>query len=229
MTDSSRVYFIPGTMCDQRLWQYLWPQLPQLEPVHLPIPDAPNLEAIVAELARQLPEGPNRIVGFSMGGYMAAKLACRHPQKVGELTVIANSPCPLPEAEVQQRQSLLQSLAQYGYRGISQVKVRQMLASNNHGNSAQQQIIRDMDASLGEKVLIQQLSATTERLDLAPLLRQLPLPMHFVVGDQDPLVNLPWLQALVSELPDAQLTLLPDTGHMVPLESPQALAAILSG
>ncbi|MYM63673.1 alpha/beta fold hydrolase [Pseudomaricurvus sp. HS19] len=228
MTESTPTYFIPGTMCDQRLWQYLWPLLPQVKPVHLPIPDAPNLEAIVTELARQLPDGPNRVVGFSMGGYMAAKLACRHPNKVSALTVIANSPCPLPEAEVQQRQSLLQSLGQYGYRGISQIKVRQMLASNNHGNSALQQIIRDMDASLGEAVLIQQLSATTNRLDLAPLLRQLQLPVHFVVGDQDPLVNLPWLQALVSELPAGQLTLLPDTGHMVPLESPAALADLLS-
>jgi len=53
-----RIYCLPGTMCDQRLWQACIKHLPEnVELIHIPIPMGNSIDEIITSLGEQLPQG----------------------------------------------------------------------------------------------------------------------------------------------------------------------------
>ena len=85
-----------------------------------------------------------------------------------------------------------------------------------------------MDRVLGVEVLLHQLRVSMDRPNLLPLLGQLALPVTFLVGDHDGLVDLSVLRAELQGKGNIVLKEIANTGHMLPLESPQALASTLA-
>ena len=92
MTNQS-IYFIPGTMCDERLWLPLWHELqktaqPPLNLIHLEIPQYNTIDKIVTHLAKQIIKDDSLLVGFSLGGYLASALAIKYPDKIKKLLLL---------------------------------------------------------------------------------------------------------------------------------------------
>lgn len=221
------LYMIPGTMCDERLWRELLPRLPGVVAHHLVIPRGSTVSELVAGLVAQLPDWPVNLFGFSLGGYLASALATAHPDRVRRLFVCSNSPCALPAEELKQRRQLLNWVSRHGYSGISDRKIAAMLGPANRERADIAQTMRAMDAHLGEEALVSQLGATSEREDLGDSLANVPLPITFCFGEYDTLVTRPWLDALRKHRPDTAVHEVPEAGHMLPLEQPEGLAAIL--
>lgn len=219
------VYFLPGTMCDQRMWQPMLASLDvNIEAHFLAIPLRDSIEAIVDDIVLKLPKTAVNLVGFSLGGYLAAALALRYPERVLNLIVIANMPCALPDAEVKERTRTINWLKTHGYKGIPKKRVLNLLDPSHENNHAIISIIQQMDADFGGQVLTQQLKATTLRENLFELLPQLSVNKYFCVGESDTLVSLNALVDYTQTDRLAQLMILPKTGHMLPLESPIACA-----
>ena len=64
---------------------------------------------------------------------------------------------------------------------------------------------------------------------LRPLLGGVAAPALVVWGENDAVVPLECAHAYVEALPDACLEVVPDCGHAVDLEAPEALAALITG
>lgn len=232
------IYFLPGTMCTEQVWHACWQWLPaHFDCQFLAIPDEPDIPSIVQTLAAQLPKQPIHLVGFSLGGYIASAYAVRYQTNVKSLTVVSNTPCALPEHEILQRQKTLDWLASNSYNGMPISKIRKLLATENHSNQAIIDLIKQMDAELGQSVLINQLSATTARQNLADSLFNAEFATQLIYGEQDSLLNISWLTDIKQRLSSQpkssqsnQISLLPvsPSGHMLPLELPKLLANVLS-
>jgi len=221
------LHFIPGTMCTERLWTALVAALEaDFTCVHHPIPLAQDLDATVAALRAQLGAEPAWLVGFSLGAYLAACLAVRHPGAVSRLMLVSNTPCPLAPAEARQRAGILEWVDAHGYRGISRVKAAS-LVGDGAGREAIVETILAMDAQLGESVFKHQMRVTSERADLAAPLGALDIPVEFFFSRDDPLVDTAWLQRFGASSPRARLHPTDGRGHMLPLERPAELAALL--
>ena len=61
----------------------------------------------------------------------------------------------------------------------------------------------------------------TRTMDNADLVPRLRLPVLFILGDQDRSATPDQMRALVAQLPDARLSLYPDTGHSTFAEQPE--------
>lgn len=230
----TKLYLIPGTLCNARLWSELAPHLSDYEPEHLPIPSGADPEHLVEDLASALPVHKSVLLGFSLGAYLAALLTVRYPEKVAALILVSNSPCPLSAQEQVSRRHSLQLITQFGYKGISQKKAEALVDSPKLSPDALQHIvniIRQMDAELGEDRLKAQLEVTSERRDLKDELLRLTVPLCFVYSEQDPLINTHWMQDFMQSSqklhqPNSQVVFhtIAGSGHMLPLEQ----AALLS-
>ena len=66
-------------------------------------------------------------------------------------------------------------------------------------------------------------------LDLRAGLRTIEAPTLVVVGDDDMIAGPVCADAIVRELPDARLVTIPDSGHFVYVEQPEAFRAALTG
>lgn len=221
------VYFLPGTMCDKRLWHSVFEQLADTispQPIDLPMGD--NIEDIVSLLAKQLPEHPIRLVGFSLGGYLAAKFALTYPTRVSQLIVLANSPMSLPPAELSQRKRALAHTIRNGYTGIPLEKIRQLLSPSQADNNDIINLIQTMDHAGGQTKFVSQIQATSSRENLIQPLVDLSVSTTFVYGDEDRLVNHYALDAIDS--PTIQKQRLAQCGHMLPLECPEKIALIIN-
>jgi len=227
------IYFLPGTQCDEQLWQQVFELLPNhFTPHAIVLPHGETPLEIVHALHQQLiqyqPTSLN-LVGFSLGGYLASLYATTYPEHLHKLFILANAPRSLPNHELTLRVQTLSYVNTYGYKGMPKKRIEQLLADSNKNNTNIVNTISAMDKRGGQKMLEQQLTTTSKREDLISQLITLPFDIKFVIGEEDNLVN---IEQLTQELTvnskevscDISVDLIKDCGHMSPLESPQAVA-----
>lgn len=212
-------------MCDHRLWQACIEYLPEnIELIHMPIPMGNSIDEIITALEKQLPNNKINLAGFSLGGYIACAYALKYPERIHKLLLISNMSYFLAEIELKERSRTINYLRAHGYSGISAKRITALLHPNNRHNKNIINCVREMDTDLGKDTLIHQLTVTTQRENLLIKLPTLPFPVQFLIGDSDSLVKLNLIEAVVDQSPLVSLSVLHDTGHMLPLEQPRKCA-----
>ena len=223
-----RLDLLPGTLCDERMWTSLERALGDGYtchhlPLHLPRTRAGMRELIATHSAPQ-----SHLVGFSLGAYLALEHAVAYPERIASLTLIANSAKGLQPDEIATRQRVIAMLERNTYAGITRQRLRELLHPSHLDDAAITGLIRKMALDLGKEVLIAQFAQTFDRPDLMDRLQDLPFPVLIVGAEGDQLVQAGDLRAMAQRLPHATLHLLAQpSGHMVPLEAPGELAAVM--
>ena len=223
------LYLLPGTMCDERLWQ---PMIIALERLgvndvdfhFLTITQQPTIDDILDDIKQQLPDEKVTLLGFSLGGYLASAFLLKYPQLIKQLLVIANMPCALPAKEIKERSRAVAWIKRNGYAGIAQKRILALLDKSAHHRTDIVSLIDEMDKSLGQEVLVHQLLATTRREDIFHKLARLNHNKYFCVGENDPLVSTSSLADFQQCDKNMSLSIFDNAGHMLPLEKPEQLA-----
>lgn len=228
------LYFLPGTQCDEQLWQQVFELLPKhFIPHDITLPHGNTPLEIVHALHQQFAHQqtkPINLIGFSLGGYLAALYASCYPDNLQKLLILANAPHSLPEHEIRLREQTLSYITTHGYKGMPRKRIEQLLANANKHNADIIDKISAMDKRGGQAMLTQQLTSTSQRINLVPQLSTLPFDIKFVVGEEDNLVNIDTLKQDLalggsdSQSKNVALDIIEHCGHMSPLESPQAVA-----
>ncbi len=150
---------------------------------------------------------------------------CPHqPLPIDKLFVVSNMPCALPDKEIKERSRAVSWIKRNGYSGISQKRILALLDKSAYEHKEIISLIKQMDESLGQEVLVHQLLTTTKREDIFIELETSPLNKNFCVGRNDPLVSVETLTRLQLSDENMSLSIIENTGHMLPLEKPDELA-----
>lgn len=222
------VYFLPGMMCDKQLWQATWEHLPQSWNLHyLPMEQCDTRPDMVAMLDAALAAKRGHMVGFSMGGYLALEYGLNNPQAYHSLTMVGASAFGLSAAERDRRLKYLPMLKQGGYKGISRHRMAQFVHPDKLDDPAVGGVVREMDVRLGKETLIRQITSGSLRESFLEQLSDLRCPTQLVGAELDGLIKPASLRKMEERIPDVRLEMLADTGHMIPLERPRELAALL--
>ncbi len=216
------IYFLSGTMCNKDLWQYVFPAIKHYTPIYIDITAASSFDEIHQIIDSEITT-PSVLVGFSLGGFCAMCFASKHPEKIKKLIVIAAHTKGLSQDEIQLRKSTISFLENHPYRGVSNNRIQQFLHPNNHQNTTISSIIKKMDSDLGKEVLIKQLKATSQRVDITAQLKAIGTPILLIGAREDKLVSYLDILALRKVLRKGSSILLKNCGHMIPLEKPQEL------
>ena len=221
-----RLAFLPGTMCDHRLWAGVRACLePELSTCGLPIESQATREGMLALLVSAAEPAPLHLVAFSMGGYLALDFALEHPDRVASPVTVASSAFGLTDAEKAEHGRVLELLAKHDDRSMATSRLQQFVHPSRWTNPEVVDVIRAMDRDLGEETLVAQLKETSARDALGPQLWQLQIDVLLIGGDTDPFV--PWAESeeMTRLIPHAHPVLAKDAGHMLPREQPDWLAA----
>jgi pimeloyl-ACP methyl ester carboxylesterase len=218
--------FLPGTMCDQRVWAPVRALLePRFSTSYVATETQPTragMLELIDSAARA--SGALHLVAFSMGGYLALDYALAHPGRVASLVTVASSAFGLTEREAAERVRALELLEKHEYRGISPARINQFVHPTRQSDPAVVDVIRAMDRDLGKTVLVNQLRETSTRASLAPRLGELAIPALFIGADADPFVSWESIEQMAALTPGAQSVRADAAGHMIPLEQPDWLA-----
>jgi pimeloyl-ACP methyl ester carboxylesterase len=238
--DGPPVLFVHGFPLDRTMWRQVtalltgWRRIaPDLRgfglsdvPGTFSMPDyADDLAALLD--AFHLPQAV--VCGLSMGGYVAFELLRRHPQKVRAL-ILANTRAEGDDQQAKQRRDEMIGLVQReGPGALAHLLVPQLLAPANV--SAMPQVVEFLLATITSNPaagLIGALKAMRDRADYRPLLKEIRVPTLVIGGRDDRLVPPDSARRLAREVPGAQLTLIPDAGHLTPLEQPVATSRVIA-
>jgi pimeloyl-ACP methyl ester carboxylesterase len=218
--------FLPGTMCDQRLWKPVWQRLiPRFSCDYVSVETQTtragmlNLIHSVASMGE-----PLHLVAFSMGGYLAFEYALANPGRVASLITVASSAFGLTDREKADRARAIAMLERHDYRGMPTTRLNQFVHPSRQSDPAVTDTIRAMDRDLGKPVLMAQLKETSTRASLAARLPELEIPILLIGADSDPFVPTSAIDQMAELIPNARSLIARDAGHMIPLEQPDWLA-----
>jgi pimeloyl-ACP methyl ester carboxylesterase len=228
------VVFFPGTLCDERIFMPLWQALNTEgnsldNKAFVPLQWAEDLSQMLALSEDRLAYFPEKVhlVGYSMGGYVAALVALANPDKVASLTLISSTVTALSDEELEQRKLVLKTIKSMQYKGMTQSRVEFMLHSNSRSNMEIAALIKEMADDLGPSVLGAQTEATAKRQDLTNKLSKQQFSTYFLVGEQDNIATAPEITEIAARAEKFQKEVFANAGHMLPLEQTSALALFL--
>jgi pimeloyl-ACP methyl ester carboxylesterase len=170
------------------------------------------------------------VMGLSLGGWMAAELATRYPERVSALVLVNPAGLYIPGANIKDI---------FGRTPVEMVP--DLFADESHPVA---QIMLQMNKLLTEggadripfeliKPQIQAMTATA-RLGWNPYLHnpklrgrlwRITAPTLVVRAEKDTLVPAPHAETYAAEIAGARLVTVPDAAHMVVLEKPAELAS----
>lgn len=216
---------VPGFMLDADLWRDVEPALSRFGPIsHADL----SQDDTLAEMARRaITKAPAEfaLVGFSMGGYVAREIVRQAPARVTALILIATSGRGDSGVQVQRKAAIAAQSDGAVFTGLGTSAVVSALHPGNSGRSDLITRIQAMGHRLGGEVFRRQ--ALLERSDERGELRAIRCPTIVIAGEQDKLRSRTEATELHQAIVGSDLEIIPNTGHMIPLEAPQQLAAII--
>lgn len=206
---------LPGMNCSARLWG------PAGHGAVHPVLDRPDLDTQVDALLDGLPER-FALAGLSLGGIVAMALTRRAPERVAGLCLMATNARP-PTSE--QRAGWEASLARLDAGAAA--RDLQPLELLLHDRSLDDRALALAD-ELGERSLTAQLRLQGTRVDERPSLSSVAVPTLVLAGGRDRLCPVTRHREIADLVPGARLHVLPDTGHLLPMEAPEPVAELLA-
>jgi pimeloyl-ACP methyl ester carboxylesterase len=217
---------IPGFMLDSNLWRDVEPDIMRFGPL---MHTDPAKGATLEEMARHALENAPAtftLVGFSMGGYVAREIVRQAPDRVTTLILIATSARGDSDVQAKRKAALAGQTDPGAFRGLSTAAVASSLHPDNAGRSDLIVRIQEMGQRLGGDVFRKQ--SLLDRRDERAELGTIRCPTLVIAGDQDRLRSRAEAMELHDGIEGSAFEVIENTGHMVPLEAPRRLGAVIS-
>jgi pimeloyl-ACP methyl ester carboxylesterase len=173
-----------------------------------------GLARVYAALLDRLDLQDVTVVGNSIGGWIAAELALLESPRVGSLVLVDAAGIEVEGHPIVDFFSLtLDQVAEFSYHDPERFRIDPTTMSD-----AQRAVFAGNRSSLatygGQAMTDQSLRSRLEKITV---------PTLVVWGDSDQIVDLDYGRAYSAAIPGATFLLLPDTGHLPQLETPEQL------
>ena len=169
------------------------------------------------------------ICGLSMGGYIAFELLRRFPERV-RAAILCNTKAAADSPEAKRGRDALAAKAQdEGARAVAAELVPKVIARATR--ERQPDVVKEVTEMIARQPvpgIVGALRALRERPDSTPLLAAIRVPVLVVAGDDDQIAPAAGMQELARTIPGARFALVPDAGHVAPLEQPIIVSSALS-
>jgi pimeloyl-ACP methyl ester carboxylesterase len=164
------------------------------------------------------------LVGHSMGGKIAQLIASRRPHGLAGLVLVAPSP-PIPLVLPPPVRAAM--LGAYDTRESVLGSIEHMLTAKPLGEHLREQVVSDsLRGAPGAKIAW---PTRTSAEDISAAVTAIAVPTLVIAGELDKIDPPAILQAeVLTRIPQASMRVLPGTGHLSPLESPQEVATAIA-
>lgn len=226
MTDRPPLLLLPGLLNDAELWRA---QITDLSDIaDCTVGDqtrGDSLQAVVDDVLAQAPER-FALAGFSLGGFVAQQILRTAPARVSRLALIDTSiHADSPERAAQRRSQRASVRLPGTFHGFGDKLMRSYIDASRLDDYVLVQRVRDMTARLGADVFLRQ--SALERADGHDVLAGYRDPLLIVCGANDRITPLPISEEMHALVPGSTLVVLPDCGHLAPMEKPDAVSAAM--
>lgn len=226
---SETLILLPGLLCDFRLWER---QAAALAPqARVVVPDLSQDESLAAMAERVLAAAPPRFAlgGLSMGGYLSMEIMRRAPERVERLALMCTNALADPPEQRQRRlDAIALAATPAGFDQVVAAQTSVLLAPSSAADPVIAGLFRAMAQAVGPEGFARQQRAIMARPDSRPGLAAIACPTLVLCGALDTLTPPDLHRTLAEAIPAARLEIVPDSGHLAPIERPDPVSAALS-
>lgn len=193
---------------------------PSLRPVTTMDDHALDLAALLDVLGVEQVD----LVGLSMGGYIALAFAERYPERLRTLALVDTKSTEDSEEAKAGRRAGAERVAIEGRSGLATDMIGVLVAES--ASTWTRARLRTMIESTPVESIVAAFEGMRQRPDRTAVLSNLSVPAAVIVGEHDvlsPLVEADHMAVAAG----AALTVVPDSGHMTPIEDPATVAGAL--
>lgn len=167
---------------------------------------------------------PIVLVGFSMGGYIAWQFVRKYPERLQALVQCDTRAAADSDEARAGRLKMAEKVAEWGSARIAEMMGPKLIAPRSFETkpevvSAVRAVVeRTSPAGIAAAQL-----GMAARPDMTGFLPQIKVPTLVVVGAQDAISPPTEMQSIAEKIPNGKFVVVPDSGHMTPMENPAAV------
>jgi pimeloyl-ACP methyl ester carboxylesterase len=220
---------IPGMLNDASVWDDVRPCLPGGWTVRIANVHTQESIAEMAHDAWRLLEdipvnAPVMVAGFSLGGYVAIEMLTQQQRPLSAAALLSTSALPESEESRAVREKTMLAM-QTNFPKVVEGIVK---FGTHEASEAVQERLRQMLLSVGCETALRQTRAIMGRADHREALSRLSLPVALLCGEHDRVTPPQLTQQLAQCIAHAQTCIIPQSGHMLPVQQAPAVAKVLA-
>lgn len=183
-----------------------------------------------AVLIERLRLGPVVLVGCSMGGYAALSFAQKHASLLRGLVLVdTRAGADSPEAR-KGRGDLAAKVMKEGAQAALDAFLPKLVGETTKTSRADVIAkLKDMILKTSPQGISDGLHGLATRQDATPLLREITVPTLVICGEEDVITPRPEAEILQRGIKGAELVMIPKSGHLTAMETPDAFNQALAG
>jgi pimeloyl-ACP methyl ester carboxylesterase len=221
------ILLLPGLLCDASVWTA---QIVALSPhAHVLVADFSEHDSLeaMALSALAMAEGPIIAVGHSMGARVAMEMVHLAPERIRKLALIDTGVDSRREGEEAKRQVLVDLAFAEGMGALADRWLPPMVHVDRVEDQALLAPLKEMVMRATPEQHQRQIMALLNRPNLVPRLASITCPTLVMVGRQDRWSPLAQHEEMAAHIPNAELVVIEDSGHMTLLEQPEQVSDAL--
>ena len=149
------------------------------------------------------------------------------PERVARLALLDTSARPDTPEQTAYRRNLMQMCEQGQFKGVTRRLLPQWIHPSRVDDPAVAETVLTMTARVGRDTFLRQQSAVIGRPDSRPGLSRIQCPTLVLCGHEDKATPVELHREIAADIPNARLVVVPECGHLAPLERPDAVNAAL--
>ncbi len=218
------VIFLPGLLCDRKLFA---PQLVALEGIYPA--EVPNLgaydtlEAMSVAVLEQTQFERFALAGLSMGGALAMNMARWAPERVERLAILDANPGSDDEKRRANRRRQIEDARRIGVGGLTRQELASLYLAPANQTPAMIDIAVAMAEGHGLAAYERQQNALMTRVSSREHLPHYKGHTLVLCGSLDILCLPEWHREMADLIPSASLEIIEGAGHLATIEAPEAV------
>ncbi len=237
--DGPAILFVHGFPMDRTLWHHQmaamrgWRRIaPDLRGMGLTeVADRYSMAEYaddMASLMDALGASQAIVCGLSMGGYIAFEILRRHRKRVRAL-ILSNTRAGADTGEGRaNRDAMIDTVRVDGPAAVAETLIPKLLGPSSL--EAMPKVVghlRTMISNTPTAGVIGALEAMRDRSDSTELCKKIDVPTLVIAGANDQIVSPAEAGEMADLIPGAQFAIIPEAGHLAPLEQPVACNRVI--
>jgi pimeloyl-ACP methyl ester carboxylesterase len=212
---------LSGLLSNRRLWEHQIQHLGDISSIQVISASQNTPEGMIQAILKEVPP-KFALAGHSMGGWLCLEIMRAAPERVIKLCLLNTTARSDSEEKRMKRESMIQQAKQGLFREV----VKELVEKFVH-NPDLKADVEKMFLNVGKESFIHQEQAMVRRNDVQSILPTIQCPVLTIHAMQDRVFSLEEHKEMVDQIRNAKLALVEDSGHMSPMEEPQAITSLL--
>ncbi len=209
---------VSGLLSNEALWEKV--RLEDIADIRVISPTDDSPEKMVQSILKAAPQ-KFYLAGHSMGGWLALEVMRHAPSRVEKLLLLnTTARSDLPEKAFRRRAMIEQ--AQNGNFNQVIESILEVFVYNEDAKEA----VKKMFLAVGKEAFINQETAMLKRLETMSILPTITCKTAVAYAEHDKVFSFEEHQELARLIPGATLWQIKGSGHMSPMEQPEAVCEI---